>query len=140
MPISRIIAFTLAWEGGDKITKDPHDPGGVTKYGISQRAHPEVNVEALTISQAMEIYKDQYWDKVAEGKDDNLDCCAFDTAVNCGNSRVLKWLKDCQSWEDMIRHRRQHYKSIIEKHPSLSRYQKGWENRVVALEGFIRRA
>ena len=31
-------------EGGSKITRDPDDPGGVTKYGISKNAHRDVDV------------------------------------------------------------------------------------------------
>ena len=34
----RIIPMIIAAEGGAKVTKDPADPGGLTKYGISQRA------------------------------------------------------------------------------------------------------
>ena len=34
-------------EGGDKETNDPKDAGGRTKYGISERAHPEVWVDGI---------------------------------------------------------------------------------------------
>ena len=39
----RAIDKTLAWEGG--YVNDPKDPGGETKYGISKRAHPDVDTK-----------------------------------------------------------------------------------------------
>ncbi len=51
----------IAREGGDKITRDPNDPGGVTKYGISKRAYPDVDVENLTYEQAKDIYINDYY-------------------------------------------------------------------------------
>ncbi|MBK8639281.1 MAG: hypothetical protein IPN92_13770 [Chromatiaceae bacterium] len=40
------IAHVLAAEGG--LVNDPRDPGGVTKFGISQRAYPALNIRGLT--------------------------------------------------------------------------------------------
>lgn len=48
-------------EGG--LVNNPKDKGGLTKYGIAQKFHPNVDVENLTLDQAKEIYKKQYWDK-----------------------------------------------------------------------------
>ena len=48
-------------EGGSKITRDPDDPGGTTKYGISQRAHKAVDIENLTYDQAVDIYNEHYY-------------------------------------------------------------------------------
>ena len=45
--MQNIIAKVIEREGGDKLTKDPSDPGGTTKYGISQRANPDVDIENL---------------------------------------------------------------------------------------------
>jgi lysozyme family protein len=57
----RALAFTLRWEGG--LSQDPDDPGGTTKYGISARAHPEVDVRNLTLEDAKEIYRKEYWER-----------------------------------------------------------------------------
>lgn len=51
----------IAREGGAKITRDPHDPGGVTKFGISKRAYPDVDIENLTYEQAKDIYIRDYF-------------------------------------------------------------------------------
>ena len=58
----RAIDKTLAWEGG--YVNDPKDPGGETKYGISKRAHPDVDIKNLSREKACAIYKKHYWDPV----------------------------------------------------------------------------
>ena len=47
---TRAISFVLKWEGG--YVNDPADPGGKTKYGISKRYHPKVDIKALTEKEA----------------------------------------------------------------------------------------
>lgn len=77
---------TLMKEGGSKITDDPDDAGGLTKYGISQRAYPNLNIRNLTEADAKNIYKHDYWDKI-KGDDITSQVIAeniFDTAVNMG--------------------------------------------------------
>ena len=50
-----IIEQVLEHEGG--YVKDPKDLGGETKYGITKRFYPDVDIKNLTIEQAVEIYK-----------------------------------------------------------------------------------
>ena len=45
----------MIFEGGYVL--DELDPGGETKYGISKRYYPHVNIKALTKKQEKEIYK-----------------------------------------------------------------------------------
>ncbi len=137
MSFERIFAFTMKWEGWNKATDDPDDPGGFTKFGLSKKANPDLDIASLTLDKAMEIYRDRYWTPIADGIDDNLDMACFDTAVNCGVGRVKGWLMDCLDYKDVIRHRRIHYGNIISKNPKLAKYEKGWLNRVAALEDFI---
>jgi len=54
----RCIAFVLRHEGG--YVNDPRDPGGETKYGISKRAYPGLDIKNLTEEQAKEIYRQDY--------------------------------------------------------------------------------
>lgn len=80
------VTKTLIHEGGAKVTDDPDDRGGLTKYGISQRSYPNVDIRNLTEQQAKDIYKRDYWDKV-KGDDIQSQEVAenlFDTAVNMG--------------------------------------------------------
>jgi lysozyme family protein len=51
----------ISREGGAKVTKDPVDPGGTTKYGISAKSHPGLNIEVLTYEQAKDIYIQEYF-------------------------------------------------------------------------------
>lgn len=55
----KAITAVLNEEGG--YVNDPDDPGGETKYGISKRYHPDVDIANLTIDKAKEIYRDEYW-------------------------------------------------------------------------------
>ena len=84
---------TLSFEGGYAF--DPEDPGGETKYGISKRAYPEVDIKSLTLDQAREIYARDYWEKVRcpEIRDDLIAAKLFDTAVNLGSMKAVKILQ-----------------------------------------------
>jgi lysozyme family protein len=52
----------VAAEGGEKVTDDPRDPGGLTKWGICQRSYPDLDIRARPESDAREIYRRDYWD------------------------------------------------------------------------------
>ena len=52
---NEIIEKVLEHEGG--YVNDPTDLGGETKYGITKRFYPNVDIKNLTIEQAKEIYK-----------------------------------------------------------------------------------
>lgn len=47
---------------GDELTDTTDDHGGLTRYGISQVAHPEVDVANLTLDGAFDWYEQNYWD------------------------------------------------------------------------------
>lgn len=49
-------------EGG--YVNDPRDPGGETKYGISKRSYPKVNIAELTLEEATEITHRDFWLKM----------------------------------------------------------------------------
>jgi lysozyme family protein len=72
------------------------DSGGCTKYGISQRANPSVNVQELTLAQAQQIYHDSYW---LASKCDRITIPVtifyFDMVVNNGGGRAAKILQGC---------------------------------------------
>lgn len=83
---TKAITKTLAREGGSTITDDPTDRGGLTKYGLSRRAYPTLDIRALTEQQAKDIYKRDYWDRV---RGDAIPSQAvaeaiFDACVNMG--------------------------------------------------------
>ena len=86
------IFLVLEHEGG--YVNHPNDPGGETKYGISKRAYPNLDIKNLTEKQAVGIYMRDYWERLKAGKiPAGLDLCVMDTAVNSGVSRAVKWLQ-----------------------------------------------
>ena len=52
------LELVLSAEGG--YVDHPDDRGGPTKYGISQVAHPNVNIQELTFEDARSIYWQAY--------------------------------------------------------------------------------
>lgn len=48
---------------GSEYTNDPKDKGGETKFGISKRSYPKLDIKNLTREQAIEIYKRDFWNK-----------------------------------------------------------------------------
>jgi len=84
--------WVLSAEGAE--TNDPNDPGGLTRYGISQRAHPKVDVAKLTVEEARDIYLNGYWGP-AKCRDLPwpLSLYVFDAAVNQGVLVAIKMLQ-----------------------------------------------
>ena len=80
------VSFVLAHEGG--YSNDIDDDGGETKFGISKRIYPDLDINALTIDQAKAIYKRDFWEPqlYKEIKDVNLATKVFDLAVNMGSN------------------------------------------------------
>jgi len=87
-----IIEKVLEHEGG--YVNDPTDLGGETKYGITKRFYPKVDIKNLTIEKAKQIYKDDYWDKNRiESVPQELWHIFFDMCVNMGRRTAVKILQ-----------------------------------------------
>lgn len=52
-------------EGGDVTTNRALDPGGLTRYGFSQRAHPDLDVMTMTFRDFKDESRKRYWVKAA---------------------------------------------------------------------------
>ena len=88
----------INWEG-EQYTKDPDDPGGETKFGISKKAFPNLDIKNLTKDEAEKIYYDGYW-KAAKcqtiikmSQSPVLGQKVFNTAVNMGSTTAIKLLQ-----------------------------------------------
>lgn len=77
-------------EGG--YCNDPKDPGGETKFGISKRAYPNVDIANLTIDQAKEIYQRDFWDVLGDVPV-AVKFQVFDFAVNSGVQTAIRKLQ-----------------------------------------------
>jgi lysozyme family protein len=131
----KAMEFLLKWEGG--YVNDPRDPGGETKYGISKRSHPNVDIANLTVEQATAIYKRDYWDAL------NLDAlppcfgiAVFDAAVNCGKAKAALWKVRKGGWREVVIARMNHYVALG-KHAKYKPFLLGWLNRLVDLGEFL---
>lgn len=74
------------------------DPGGKTRYGITEAVAREVgyrgDMRELPLDLAQRIYKDRYWDAVqAESLPADVRYIVFDGAVNSGVVQSAKWLQ-----------------------------------------------
>lgn len=86
----------LKHEGG--YSDHAADPGGKTRYGITESVAREVgyrgDMRELSLELAKRIYKDRYWDAV---RADELPASAryavFDAAVNSGPRQAIRWLQ-----------------------------------------------
>jgi lysozyme family protein len=147
----------LAHEGG--LVDHPRDPGGLTKYGISQRAYPHLDIRALTPAQAKAIYRSDYWEKPGFGAipDPRLAEQVFDMGVNAGLGRAFRLLHrtmrtpEAPTWTPALRaaldaavdwtgyreryleFRLRYYKALVGKKPKLGVFLKGWTRRATAV-------
>lgn len=73
---------------------NPHDPGGETKFGISKRSYPHLDIHSLTLADAKTIYKRDFWDRAQCDKlHPDLAFDLFDGAVNSGIGQAIRWLQ-----------------------------------------------
>ena len=149
------LSFVLAMEGG--FVDDPDDPGGMTRYGISQRAYPDLDIRHLTQAQASAIYYQDYWQPC---QCDHLPvataCVLFDTAVNMGQGTAIKLLQQSVNTQvdgvigqqtiaacfrercahylpDMLSRRAKRYHQIAQDEKQ-SRFFRGWMRRLFELQ------
>lgn len=136
----KAIEIVLAYEGGETVTENPNDPGGLTKWGISKKSHPNIDIRHLTKAGAMAIYYEEYWSKInAETLPYPVALCAFDTSVNCGTAFALGCLKVTAGLPDYVRAlkiielRQQHYNNLLRKNLKLLVFVNGWTARLFSL-------
>jgi len=91
---------TLGYEG--VMSTDRDDPGNYTpdgtfkgtKFGISARAYPNIDIENLTLEKAKQIYRLDYWEKPGFDKlPESVAIQVFDGAVNSGVRASIMWLQ-----------------------------------------------
>lgn len=137
------IKITLKYEGG--YTNDPRDPGLATNWGITihdARLYwkPDAtneDVRNMPLDVAVEIYRKQYWNKMACDLDpDGVDLVTFDYGVNSGvgravpcrtkfkNTDSVKWVQDI--CKERLR--------FLHNLKTWSVFGKGWGSRVADVE------
>jgi lysozyme family protein len=148
------LAFTLHWEGG--FVDDPSDRGGTTKYGISQNAHPEVDINRLTRRDAMQLYLKNHWKPIrGDELPDAVSFAMFDYAVHAGPHRAivalqralgvkadgkigpitlrnLKGIKPAWIVEQIMADRGLRLVALARRDPAQARFVRGWAKRLLA--------
>lgn len=148
----KAIPIILKHEGG--YVNDPKDPGGETKFGISKRAFPLLDIKNLTLDKAQEIYKENYWNPINGDliKSQDIATNLFDFVVNAGISSGVKTIQKVLNVAtdgklgpgtlaainacdekilnmDFTKARFEYYKSIVVKNPDLNKFLVGWKKR-----------
>lgn len=113
---------------------DPQDPGGETKYGITKRQYPDLDIKGLTLEQAKSIYLRDYWnthqlDTLENGK----ALLVFDCAINGGNHQ--RWYSmyggyDLEPFIEAFQAERILYMASL---PGWQNFGRGWSRRVVMI-------
>jgi len=142
-----------------------NDTGKVTKFGIDQKSHPGVNIEELTLEQATEIYRREYWDKYhCEELPWPLSLVHFDGCVNRGAHQQVKnlqrvvgttpdgaWgpktkyavLSACEKRSTEVvalqacEQKREFYRALVKEKPEKGEFLEGWMNRTNDLCGAV---
>ena len=125
----------------DGYVNDPHDPGGETKYGISKKAYPMLDIKNLTIDDALALYYRDYWG-LAKSLVFPMNLCVFDCAVNQGTKRAKQFFVAVpKDWKLYIEQRKQHYLALLHgkflNNPNRMLYQKAWFSRLNSLIKYI---
>ncbi|XAG86511.1 N-acetylmuramidase [bacterium 19MO03SA05] len=153
------VLFILTVEGGLRddggYVNDPVDLGGDTKYGISKRAFPSVDIKNLTIDRAVRIYYTHYW-KAAYCNEwaGPIAVAQFDAAVQHGAVTAIRLLQEivgvkadglvgpktraavhAQDTEYLtaryMLRRARYYARILRNNQPQARFIEGWHNRLV---------
>lgn len=95
---NKILEKTLRWEGG--LSNDPDDKGGLTRFGISKAAWPDLDIQNLTLNDAKEIYYSHYWQKprISSINNDALAGTVFDFGVTAGPGTAIKYLQQAANY------------------------------------------
>lgn len=170
---------TMLWEVGPKFkptdpevingsnlkkcgyVNNPKDPGGETKFGVSKKQYPTLDVKGLTLEDTMTIYKKDYWLKaMCYTMPPEVALIHFDACVNhnmvkavtflqnaCGavsdgkiGPRTISKLQTSCSTEGtseivrkMLEQREKYFRALVANKPDLGVFLAGWLNRIEGL-------
>lgn len=162
------LAFVLRWEGG--YVDHPNDPGGKTNKGVTQNVYdswragkrqPKRSVKDIDDAEVHDIYQANYWSAAkCDLLKTPLDVAQFDTAVNMGVGRAVRFLQaavgttvdggfgpgtqkavDAADPDATLiaycNQRESYYRRLAEKNSKLEVFLKGWLNRLNALRSHV---
>lgn len=142
----RWIDFCFFWECGGRGEPRwrhdvPGDPGGLTIYGISRKAHPEkvALMEKMTKPEARAfaatVARKEYWDVVqGDSLSNGMDLVIADIAFNQGVSRSTEIRISAFDWRDASILRLDKYDDLTKL---FQHFGSGWSKRLVSLRDYI---
>lgn len=120
-------AFAIVVSEEGSYVNDPLDPGGETKFGISKRAYPHLDIAQLTLDQARAIYLRDYWERSGcDGMSWERALCAFDCAVNQGQHALELLSAHSHDATEFMTQRALRY--VLDR--NIARYGHGWFHRL----------
>lgn len=151
MTFQNALDAVLEFEGA--MSNDPKDPGRLTRWGISEKAYPDLDIANLTREQAGLIYLRDYWNRCrCDELPWPLRLPVFDAAVNQGQGTSVKILqglvgvaKDGVMGPKTLSAAREFDSILLAQNylaerclvyvqtPGFERFGRGWIRRVVAL-------
>lgn len=82
----------IGHEGG--YVNHPRDPGGETKFGITKRTYPDLDIRNLTLDDAKAIYRRDFWNKLRlDEMPAEIGFDLFDAAINHGRGNAIRFLQ-----------------------------------------------
>lgn len=138
------VEFILKVEGG--YTDNPDDLGNYTpdglllgtKYGISARSYPHLDIPNLTPDEAKQVYYQDFWlptmEYVSPFAPVTHKLAVFDMAVNSGVSRAVRFWSDANQDLNSFIARRIRFYVRLEK---FSTFGRGWMNRIADLSEYM---
>lgn len=115
-------------EGG--YVNDPKDPGGESRFGISKRAYPNLDIANLTLEQAKALYFEDYWTPAGcETMPWERALCVFDMAVNQGVGVARSVNVQAHDAAELMAERAVRYA----ENPNFTHFGRGWMRRLFAV-------
>lgn len=121
------VPWILQHEGGMTT-----DQGGLTNFGISHNANPDVDIAHLTRQDAIALYHARYWTAIdADHLPDNMKLAAFDSAVNEGVGATRSWLREAGGdLQAFMRLRAERYARLARSGKYTEAQVRSWGNRM----------
>lgn len=87
-------AFNLLFDNEKGYVNDKDDAGGETKFGISKARFPHIDIVKLTLEEAKELYRTEFWQIYRCGELPwPLAWAFFDAIANHNPVNPIKWLQ-----------------------------------------------
>jgi hypothetical protein len=141
LDFNKAFELVVGSEGGystDKTDKGNWTGGQVglgefkgTKYGVSAASYPNLDIKNLTLEQAKEIYRQNYWDALdLEGMNPAAAYVLFDAAINSGVGGAKSMMEGAYTVQDYIANRVALYNRLAASDPNHANQLNGWMNRI----------